>query len=317
MELSVVICTFNGASKLPKLLDSLSAQKEASDLPWEIVVIDNNSTDNTASVVASCKENWRKDIPLKYFFEQRQGLAFARRCAIAKTEASLIGFLDDDTCPNEDWVCEILKFAEKHPQAGAFGSEISPVFEVSPPDGFNRIAPLFAIIKRGKKPFIYAKRPGVLPAGAGMVIRKDAWLAHVPEIPVFTGVSGTSLSNKGEDVETLSYIRDGGWEVWHNPAMKISHYIPAVRLERNYMVRLCHSVGTNRFPLRMSRYKAWQRAFILPAYILNDLRKLIIYTSKNADLIDADIVSTCEFVLLRDTCLSPIYHLIRFLRSDD
>lgn len=311
MDFSVVICTFNGSKKLPTLLASLAAQAEVSNLDWEILVVDNNSNDNTSSVVESIIQGWNQKSPVRYLFEPKQGLAFARRCAVAKAQSPVIGFLDDDTIPDQHWVLEAVKFARQHPRAGAFGSEINPIFESPPPEGFERIAPLFAIVKRGDSPFIYAPQPGILPAGAGMVIRQAAWLAQVPETPIVTGVSGTSLSSKGEDVETLSYIRDGGWEVWHNPSLKISHYLPTERLKPDYMVGLCRAVGRNRFPLRMARYNLWQKFLLLPAYMLSDLRKLVFYKSKNLNRVRHDAIAKCELALLESTLMGPINHWFR------
>ena len=146
-----------------------------------------------------------------------------------------------------------------------------------------------------------------------MVVRYEAWVAHVPAQPRLVGVRDKSLQAKGEDVETLSYIRDAGWEVWHNPDMKIQHYIPAERMQRTYLLKLCRSVGLNRFPLRMIRYCSWQRPLVLPLYILNDLRRLVLYCIRHYHSLPEDIVCACEFTLLGSTLISPMYHALTCL----
>ncbi|MGF1521777.1 MAG: hormogonium polysaccharide biosynthesis glycosyltransferase HpsE [Leptolyngbyaceae cyanobacterium] len=307
-DFSVVICTYNGARNLSLVLDRLRKQQATDCLSWEIVVVDNNSTDDTPSVVHRYQQVWTDAVPLHYYFERQQGLAYARRCALRHVTAPLIGFLDDDNLPSQTWVRDAWQFGCQHPQAGAYGSEVQPMYDAPPPEGFRRIAPLLAIINRGDKPFVYTARPGVLPSGAGMVVRREAWLAHVPQQPKLVGVSDRSLKAKGEDVETLSYIRDAGWEVWHNPDMKIQHHIPIERIQPAYLIKLCRSVGLNRFPLRMIRYRPWQRPFVLPLYALNDLRRLVFYLVRHHRSLSRDVICACELTLLTSSLISPFYH---------
>ncbi|MEO0706060.1 MAG: glycosyltransferase, partial [Cyanobacteria bacterium J06649_5] len=89
LDFSVVICTYNGALRLPKLLDRL--QQQQAGCRWEVLVVDNNSGDRTSDVVKAHQRHWRSDVPFRYCFEPEQGLAFARRCAIRQTSGSLIG----------------------------------------------------------------------------------------------------------------------------------------------------------------------------------------------------------------------------------
>lgn len=322
-DFSVVICTYNGENKLPQVLEKL---KEAStawseDLSptdrafqWEIIVVDNNSSDRTASVVQQFQVDWHSNastggsknissVPLRYCFEPRQGLAFARRRAIQETQSPLIGFLDDDTLPAADWVSAAVRFGWQYPDAGAYGSSIQGLYEVSPPKGFERIACCLAIIDRGAIPFQYASDRGVLPAGAGMVIRRQAWLEQVPAMPQLTGVSANSLRAKGEDVETLSYIRRS-WPIWHNPAMKLQHIIPKERLEPGYLRRLYWRIGISRYPLRRLNYRAWQWPSMVALYFVSDLKKLLWKLALTRQI---GSVERCEFALLLGSLLSPFY----------
>ncbi|NER30891.1 MAG: glycosyltransferase family 2 protein [Symploca sp. SIO1C4] len=315
VEITVAICTYNGTSRLPKVLELLRSQSLTEHFTWEIIVIDNNSTDHTAAVVKEYQSNWSEAYPIKYYFEPKQGLAFARRKAIQEAKGSLIGFLDDDNYPASNWVSAAYKFGQLHPQAGAYGSRIYGEYEVEPPVNFDKIACFLAIIDRGDQPIRYEHRPGLLPAGAGLVIRKQAWLDHVPQLPVLTGVCTTALSSKGEDLETLSYIRNAGLEIWYNPEMSIHHGIPKSRLEKKYLVKLFRGVGLSRYPIRMLRFKAWQKPFILPVYMVNDLRKLIIYFIRNRQILKSDLVATCEIELLVHSIFSPFYHWSKSLQK--
>lgn len=344
-DFSVVICTYNGASHLPNLLEKLRQQvpwcvegslpKDSASLSasfqWEVIVVDNNSCDRTAAVIQDIQQHWRTDVPLRYLFEPQQGLAFARRCAVRATNSALLGFLDDDTLPDPHWVAEAVSFARLHPQAGAYGSSVHGLYEVPPPPGFERIACCLAIIDRGETPFQYDPDRGVLPAGAGMVIRRQAWLDQVPEVPALAGVKAGSLKAKGEDVETLSYIRRT-WEVWHNPAMRLGHVISKARLERAYLLNLFWQIGLSRYQLRQIQHAWWQWPIMLPLYCANDFRKVLRWLVRpkpfknivsstlgirtlsrgSAGLNSAGLstVEACELSLLMGSFLSPAFGFI-------
>jgi len=306
-DISIIICTYNGESRLPALLSCLNAQQ--SNCQWEVVVIDNNSSDRTADIIHQFP--FRLDVPLRYVFEPCQGMAFARRCAIKNTTSPLIGFIDDDTLPDIHWVSAAVQFAQSHPQAGAYGSSIRGQYEITPPVGFARIACCLAIIERGKQPFAYNATRGVLPAGAGMVIRRQAWIEQVPDVAQLTGVAADSIKAKGEDVETLSYIRSA-WAIWHNPAMKLTHTIPKERLAPQYLQTLLWQVGLNRYLIRRVGYSIWQWPLMIPAYFLSDLKKLIVQLLR---LRQIGTVERCEVALLAGALVSPIVCTTHFLKT--
>lgn len=137
---SVAIRTYNRAKYLPELLEKLRSQINTDNISWEIVIVDNNSTDNTANIIQQYQRDWKKNFPINYYFESKQGASFARQRAIKEAKAPLIGFLDDDNIPAPDWVASAYTFGQAYPQAGAYGSRIHGDFEVQPPENFERIA---------------------------------------------------------------------------------------------------------------------------------------------------------------------------------
>lgn len=309
IQFSVVICTYNGEHRLPALLERLKAQRVPQWLEWEVLVVDNNSHDQTAQCIYRDQQDWPAHSSLRYVFEPRQGLAYARRRAIQTVASELIGFLDDDILPADDWVAQAHRFGQHYPEVGAYGSAIEGQYESEPPVGFERIASCLAVIQRGETPFQYSPQRGVLPAGAGMVVRRQAWLTCVPTNPLLSGVCGTSLNAKGEDVETLGHIRRGGWSIWHNPQMRLIHRIPATRLRPAYLLQLFQSIGVNRCSLRCARYRPWQHPWMLILHGLNDLRKLLTHILQTRQLQPNDIVTDCERTLLIYSLISPIYRL--------
>ncbi|MEQ9668749.1 hormogonium polysaccharide biosynthesis glycosyltransferase HpsE [Coleofasciculus sp. G2-EDA-02] len=301
IDFTVAICTYNGANRLSEVLEGLRSQEGTENISWEIIIVDNNSTDDTAKVVQEYQANWSEPYPIHYCFEPEQGLAFARRCAIREAKGSLIGFLDDDNLPDSNWVTQADHFGQSHPKAGAYGGQIHGKFEVEPPPGFERIARYFAILE-GTKTYCYneryaSSRKKMFPPGAGIVIRKQAWIESVPERPL--------LPQTNEDLEMLSYIWHAGWEVWFNPEMEIDHFIPKSRFEKEYLMRFFQNNGRLRYQVRMLSYKPWQKPLVTPVYMVNDLRKIIRHFIKYRRVLKTDKVAAGELEILKSIISTP------------
>lgn len=313
-DFTVAIPTYNGASRLPKLLERLRLQEGSEHFQWEIVVVDNNSNDDTAAVVESLKQEWPKSSLLRYCFEPQQGLAFARQCAIAHAKGELVGFLDDDVLPAPKWVAEAYQFGKEHPKAGAYGGQIHGEFEVEPPDGFERIKSFLAIRERGTKPQLYHPEELSLPPGAALVIRKQAWLDNVPEKLTLCGrVNGKMVS--GEDFEALLHIHRGGWQIWYCPSMHANHQIPAYRLEREYLIKLIRGCGLCVCDLRLMSAKSWQKPLIVLRIWLGSLRRLIKHMMRYRQQVFSDSIAAYEMEFLLSTMASPLYSANRIFRS--
>ncbi len=306
LNFTVAIPTYNGEKRLPEVLERLRSQLHTEAFSWEVIVVDNNSTDNTAKVVRTYQADWPQAYPLRYCFERQQGAAFARRRAFTEARAELIGFLDDDNLPAPDWVHKAYVFGQKYPDAGAYASQIHGAFEVAPPESFQRILPFLAINERGFVPLLYDPSSNLLPPSAGLVVRKQAWLKSVPEQMILTGrTNGNMLAS--EDLEMLSYLRAGGWEIWYNPAMEIHHKIPHWRLEREYLIPFIRGIGLSRHVTRMLNIKPWQRPIACLAYIANDMRKIVFHLLKHGFKVKTDLIAACEMQLFLSSAISPFY----------
>ncbi|MGB3510003.1 MAG: hormogonium polysaccharide biosynthesis glycosyltransferase HpsE [Microcoleaceae cyanobacterium] len=316
VDFTVAICTYNGEARLPEVLEKLrkcikytTVQKQ--NISWEIIVIDNKSNDNTAKIIREYQSNWYQDYPIKYYFEPRQGLAFARKCAMQKAESELIGFLDDDNLPFPDWVTAAYTFGKSHPKVGAYVGQSHGKFEVTPPLGFERVASFFAL-RKAETAFCYnhkykSAHQRVYPAGAGIVIRKQAWLESVPET--------VTLPQTGEDVEMLSHIRNNDWEIWFIPEMEIEHKIYKYRLEKDYLIRFFRSIGLTRYQTRMLNYPQWQKPLVTPFYLMNDLKKFIVHLIKYRLTLKSDIIAAGELKFLLASFYSPIHNCCQYLKN--
>ncbi|MEM1308229.1 MAG: hormogonium polysaccharide biosynthesis glycosyltransferase HpsE [Cyanobacteria bacterium P01_H01_bin.153] len=304
-DFTVAIPTYNGGQRISYVLECLKWQLGTERISWEVIVVDNNSTDNTEAVVRQFQKDWPN---LRYTVEPKQGAAFARQRAVRLARSPLIGFLDDDNLPSAIWINQAVKFFREHPQAGIVGSHIRGQFDSDLPANFDRIAPFLALINRGPAPLLYSPDQKVLPPGAGMAVRRGAWLENVPDNPVLGGRTKDSMLT-GEDMETTLHIQQAGWEVWYNPTMRVEHKIPAQRLTREYLCDLMRGIGLSRHRTRMLSVKKHQRYFMVVAYAVNDIRKILRHIIKYRAAVWQDPVTVSEMTLYIYSLISPAFFL--------
>ncbi|MGB6169265.1 MAG: hormogonium polysaccharide biosynthesis glycosyltransferase HpsE [Geitlerinemataceae cyanobacterium] len=306
LDFTVAIPTYNGAKRLPEVLAKLKAQIQTESIRWELLIVDNNSTDNTAKLIQSYQQDWFEPYPLEYSLETQQGASFARLKAVREAKGKWVGFLDDDTLPAENWVAAAYRFGERHPKAGAYGSQVHGDYEVKPPRNFEKIASFFAITERGSQPHRYEPKMKMLPPSAGLVVLKQAWCESVPQKPFLSGRSSLSILNS-EDLEMVLYMQNAGWEIWYNPEMEIYHKIPRQRLQREYLLYLMRSTGLARHYIRMLRFKSWQKPLVFPVGFVRDIYKAVCYFLKHRQDFDRDVVAACEMEFLVSSIISPFY----------
>lgn len=309
VDFTVAIPTYNGAKRIPPLLDRLREQANTEHFSWEVVVVDNNSTDNTKEVVQTYQENWSDVCTLRYEEQKEQGLAFARQCAIEEANAEKwIGFLDDDVIPATDWVEKAYAFAQTHPEAGAYGGQIHGAFEVDPPENFKRIQSFLAIRERGEQPHLYQPEVLSLPPGAALVVNRQAWSENQT-------LFGRDLKNNvmlaGEDYEILLAMHREGKEIWYNPTMHVHHQIPKKRLEKEYLIPLVRGCGSCVCYLHFVNAKIWQKPWIMTKIFLGSLRRTLKHRLKYGERIKTDLIAACEMEFFMSSALSPFFLLKR------
>lgn len=129
MDISVVMSTYNRCDLLDKDLEALLNQK-ANGLEYEVIVVDNNSTDKTAEKLASYA---RPDSRVRYVFEGRQGVAYGRNAGIGVARADLIAFCDDDVQVASDWLQCMYDALARYPEADFVGGKVVAVWKERPP----------------------------------------------------------------------------------------------------------------------------------------------------------------------------------------
>ena len=146
MDLSVVVPTSNRAASLDALLRDLTGQR--GDARFEVIVVDNGSTDDTAQVARRHAEGDRR---VGYIVEPRRGASCARNAGVAAARAPILAFIDDDVRPREDWVASILAAFARHPEVDCIGGRVEARWPCPPPRWLTRAhwPPLALQIDRG------------------------------------------------------------------------------------------------------------------------------------------------------------------------
>src|SRR4051812_7813703 len=126
LKISVIICSYNRAKYIIDALDSLDNQTISKNL-YEVIVVDNNSTDNTRKLCLQYIAS-HPNYNIYYFEEKQQGASFARNAGVAHSKGPLIAFMDDDAIADKDFIENILRFFETHPHADGLGGKIIPKY---------------------------------------------------------------------------------------------------------------------------------------------------------------------------------------------
>ena len=239
---SVVICCHNSAHLLPETISHLRGQRHAGACNWEVLVVDNASTDDTAAAAAKL---WGEmpGVGFRVVAEPRLGLAHARLRGLESAAYDVISFIDDDNWVCEDWVTRVYGIFLQDSQIGACGGLNEPVFAVPPPVWFPRFQNSYAVGPQSDAGGDITWKEGVL-CGAGLTIRKPAWQQLKADGFEFTllGRQGRKVLC-GEDYELCLALRAAGWKIWYEPALTLRHYLPASRLNWRHLRRMVRKYG--------------------------------------------------------------------------
>ena len=169
--MSVVLCTYNRSHLLVHGLDALLGQVRDTP-PYEVIVVDNHSTDATGDVVGQFLASGIG----RYEFEPRQGLSVARNRGVSVASADLIAFTDDDVRVSATWVRSIVEAFNDNSDADMVGGKVEPVWEEAPPAWLQEAgdAPL-ALVDFGEEAFRITPGRSVCLIGANVAVRRRAF----------------------------------------------------------------------------------------------------------------------------------------------
>ena len=235
---SVVICTYNRHASLSRALESIAQSRVPATIRWEVLVVDNNSSDLTKTVVKRYCERF----PGRFFyaFEGEQGKSHALNTGIAQARGEVIAFTDDDVEVDSEWLLRIATPLMEGDWAGA-GGRILPQSGVELPrwvcaDNRYGLAPL-AMFDSGTVPG-ELKEP---PFGANMAFRREMFARYGKFRTDLGPQPGGEIKN--EDIEFGGRILSAGQRLWYEPSAVVYHSIEDHRVNKSYFLGWWYGKG--------------------------------------------------------------------------
>jgi glycosyltransferase involved in cell wall biosynthesis len=243
VDVSVVVPSHNGAALLPRTLSHIAAQRPPSELRWEVIVIDNGSTDGTSAVALA---SWPRDAPvgIRVVNEPELGLSHAHLRGFGEAKGELVSWVEDDNWISPEWLGLVWQTMKRNPEVGACGGFNEPVCEGGEPPWFEAFQSAYATGAQGGRSGYVTDDPGYL-WGAGMTVRRDAWRHLVDNgfSPLLLDRQGRANFNSGGDVEISFALRLSGFRLWFEPTLRLRHHLLAHRLEWSYLRRFMRGFG--------------------------------------------------------------------------
>jgi len=228
-----VLCTYNRADLLGRALESLVRQETQGEFRFEVVVVDDGSTDGTQATLQKIAKDCQ--VPIRCLRGEGRGIAAARNTGVTATSGEWIAFFDDDQVADPNWLKELLACAV---QTGAevVGGSVrlhlsdEEVRKISP-----ICRPMLGETKGGRKLGKCFRK--TFPGSGNMLVRAPVFQA--------AGQFDESLTRGGSDTEFGARLRQAGLEAWFTPKAIVRHHVPAYRLKESYLFWRSLLVGDN------------------------------------------------------------------------
>lgn len=234
MDATILICTYNRAPLLGVTLDSLAGLR-AAGLRWEVIVVDNNSNDDTRAVVERRQPGY--PVPLRYVFEPRQGKSMALNTGLSQAAGAVIAFTDDDIQVWPGWLEAAVRPLLTRPDIAYTGGPVHPMWEVQPPRWVStsgNLSGVLAVLDYGDTEFLFEDRRKAA-LGVNMAVRMSL-IERIGGFRPDLGRRGKSLLGQ-EQAEFFYRSRAAGAVGLYVPEMILQHHVPASRLTLSYFRR--------------------------------------------------------------------------------
>ena len=241
-KISVIVATYNRCHQLKNFLNSLVNQEFDKSFDYEVIIVDNNSTDDTKSVVTGFMNQFNGK--LKYLLERRQAQAYALNKGIKEACGEIIAINDDDVILCKDWLKNINKYFKLYPDIAAIGGKILPKFECKVPPWLTLNQPYLLkgalnYYDYGNKAFEIDKDKQFL--GANVAIRSDVFKKH--------GLLSEKITKHGNrilifpDTEFYHRIKNRGEKIMYAPDVFVEHVFDESRINKRYFKRWYYYTG--------------------------------------------------------------------------
>ncbi|HLP21173.1 MAG TPA: glycosyltransferase [Chitinophagales bacterium] len=250
--ISVIICCYNSAKRLPETLQHL-LQQQTKDLDWEIVIVDNASTDNTAALACDILQQNLTSDKYKIVSESQPGLIYARKKGFSIAQFDKLLYCDDDNWLDENYIQNASDILNQHPEIMILGGKGEPVFEKARPVWFDKYQGSFAVGPQGSVTSGIERVNAVY--GAGTIIRRILFdqLQQVQFESLLTGRKENQLIS-GEDIELSRVAGYFGYYIAWSPQLTFKHLMTEGRMNWAYLKKLNFGFGRMRLYLHAYTY---------------------------------------------------------------
>jgi len=308
--MSVVVCTYNRCESLKRTLKSFSEVVFPEGYSWELVLVDNNSKDETKIIAEAFKEE--SGLNVKYIFEAKQGLSYARNRGINHSKGEIIAFTDDDVMVDRYWLSNIERAFEEH-DVSCVGGKILPIWETPNPKWLKHdLHYMLPLLDYGDK-FFYLKSPIIW--GANFSVKADIFGKYGGFDTNLGRIPGRLFA--GEETEFARRILNEGEKILYDPNAIVHHYIPSDKISKKYFRKWKYDQGILRASLlRSSKHKKYMGMPYHPMtfFVKNALLffKDIRYLWQKRFLYELRVISLVGFILkiISDSKILPRFFRI-------
>jgi glycosyltransferase involved in cell wall biosynthesis len=236
--LTIAVCSYNRANRLSPLINALRSQE--CPVPFEIIVVDNNSTDNTQQVIRKLANSG--DVPLRYVKETRQGIVHARNCAIEiSRESTFLAFIDDDELPGPTWIKAAVDALDRE-GAECVGGEIRVKFVANKKPVWltDELLGFLGENSYGNEPFWIVDHSR--PVWSGNIAYRTSVFRNGLKFDSRYNREGEGIGG-GEDAIMFELLLKRGVKIRYRPDMIVEHFVEAWKLKRRYFIKLHFIAG--------------------------------------------------------------------------
>lgn len=241
MKLSVIICTYNRDKYIYNVLKSIAENDFSQDL-YEIVLVNNNSSDNTELECTRFQVDY-PNVSFRYCVEKNQGLSYARNRGILESNNEILIYVDDDATVNKEYLSAYFTFFANNPSSLAAGGPVEPVYETAEPKWMSHytLRLITGYVNKGNKMLEYTD--GSYPGGGNCAFRKEVF-AKIGHFNVDLGRKGNSLVG-AEEKDVFDKIQSVGGRYFYLPIPVLFHIIPESKLTADYFNRITYAIGVS------------------------------------------------------------------------
>lgn len=264
-EISIIICTYNREKFLPGALTSLTNQS-LDVARFEILIINNNSTDNTELISKNFIASNPK-LNIRYFIETQKGLSAARNRGIKESAGALVSFIDDDAEVTDDYLETAVVFFQTHLDIEAIGGKIIPVYETGEePKWLSKY--LWGLVTKADYGDSIRKYPvSKYPPGCSMVFRKDVFNS--------IGMFNTDLYLRSDDKYIFRKLEEANKPYLYYPKLVVNHHIDKDRVTFESVKKISLIVGGSE-RVRLQKSGIIKNIYKVIEYILKFIAAIII-----------------------------------------